>query len=391
MVACRVGLSPRFLYRGLRASTLAVVAAVLCANGAGVSALGQSKSKRKGSEAKSTRANYDDLARAAERLPWRRRPLLAGTPDGRLVAIVDGDVFERAAPGGEWTALGPTLESASAVSHPVALGITASGGWRALLRDGRVVEASATGERRVVASLALDGGSVAVDGAFDAEPQWVALNSATNRRGVVFVADGDMWRQDVEVPGPIVAVCRVDGVWRVVANDTVYESASRAVKARSRLVGANVYGMTFRTSLRGWIAADKGMLVETNDGGERWLPKPLGGDLVFEWIGFVTPTVGYATAVAGGRARRGHVFASRDGGETWTDVGSGADPLSAPVVGASGTMCILDADGTLLHSSASGAAKPAGRIRSRTVRRSGGRGDKAEAPPRGDGGARKKP
>jgi photosystem II stability/assembly factor-like uncharacterized protein len=175
------------------------------------------------------------------------------------------------------------------------------------------------------------------------------------------------WAQVAEMPGSITAACHSGGRWRVVADGTILEVADGRVTSRSSLVGANVYGVSFRTADHGWIAADRSMLVETSDGGTRWLPKTIGRDLVFEWIGFPSPTVGLALAAEApsGRVRQGHLYTSHDSGRTWSRAASGEHPLSEPVAAESGALCILDAKGTLLVSSGSGAMKPWGTIRGR--------------------------
>jgi hypothetical protein len=314
---------------------------------------------------KSTRADYDDLARPAKRLPWVPRPLLAGRVDGRLVAVLDGEVFERSAPTASWDALGPILESGSTLAAPVALAVVEPAGWRACLRDGRIVESTGLGDRHVVASLAREEGAVAVVAELDGSAPWVAIAAASGRRGAVLVFTNGSWSQVGEVPGTITAACKQGGAWRVVADGVVLEVADGRVNSRSSLVGANVYGMSFRTSENGWIAADRGMLIETSDGGSRWLPRPVGQDLVFEWVEFATPTLGLALAAEApsGRVRRGHVYTSRDAGRTWSRAASGEHPLSEPITDESGRMCILDAGGALFVSSASGSVKPGGSIR----------------------------
>jgi photosystem II stability/assembly factor-like uncharacterized protein len=74
--------------------------------------------------------------------------------------------------------------------------------------------------------------------------------------------------------------------------------------------GRDLNAVSFADSKRGWVAGDSGFLAYTEDGGGKWVERPLGIDRSINDIYFPTKERGFILA-------GGSIFESSDGGHTW--------------------------------------------------------------------------
>lgn len=83
---------------------------------------------------------------------------------------------------------------------------------------------------------------------------------------------------------------------------------------------ASLRDVTFVDALRGWAVGDRGLVLRTTDGGERWRRVPTPTDWRLDSVTFLGAELGWAV---GGRARpythesRGVVLATTNGGRDW--------------------------------------------------------------------------
>lgn len=85
--------------------------------------------------------------------------------------------------------------------------------------------------------------------------------------------------------------------------------------------------LSFLDSSRGWLLTENRVLMRTEDGGETWI-KPAGSNFNVGYYQFLDANRGLATDPAGNQ-----LFASSDGGKSWTLVGDTGRPTGAGLNG----------------------------------------------------------
>ncbi|MHA1454327.1 MAG: WD40/YVTN/BNR-like repeat-containing protein [Promethearchaeota archaeon] len=111
----------------------------------------------------------------------------------------------------------------------------------------------------------------------------------------------------------------------------------------------------------GWISADFGAILYTEDGGESWVNQTTGITRHLHDIFFISPTKGWSVGTAG------NILATDDGGMTWTKQESGSslqlyavkfkDENNGIVVGERGTVLVTDNGGSTWIPEASGSGE----------------------------------
>lgn len=118
--------------------------------------------------------------------------------------------------------------------------------------------------------------------------------------------------------------------------------------------GASLRDVTFADAQNGWAVGDRGVVLRTTDGGERWrrVPTPTGWRL--DGVTFLDADRGWAV---GGRVRpythesRGVVLATINGGRDWQAISDGSLPRLRSVRFFDPKNGVAAGDGTALHPS----------------------------------------
>lgn len=301
---------------------------------------------------------YESLVapKGARRAALPVRPVVAVGEGGRLLAVSGDRVWASANSGRSWSPRGALATAGGAV----ALRSSGALGWRWLGRDGRVAASEDDGRTWTVAvdlaaasglegERAVAGGELGSDGG-----GWAVVRGAGGRGPAsrLVVGSGGAWRPTATVPGAVDAAWAGGGRVVAIAGSDVYRAAvgAEAFERIAALQGATLNAVAFADTDHGWIAAAEGLVIETNDGGATWLPRPVAGSLALEAIGAWTSEVGWAIGSDGARDA---LFATRDGGVTWRRVFEAPSPLSEPVAGG-GAVWLLDGRGALWSAPALG-------------------------------------
>lgn len=281
--------------------------------------------------------SYDSLVatRPDAATPDSERPIVIVT-QAETLCVFRGSVFSTNDAGKDWTRRGAVTGTAlSAAVVP--------NGIRCLLKSGLVAESEDGGRTwKTVLDLAPSSDSTVVCGGFSptGEP-WASVEApkvgvALGIGSAVELAEGPRARIGSAWRGTdlFVATSRGD-VYRGPADGT-------ELKRVVSLQGATLNDIAFADDARGWIATGEGLVLETNDGGTTWLPRPVAGASALDAVGLS----GTAFWVVGRAQSDGVVFVSTDHGVRWRNVLKAPAPISRPVaVGAGGFVCVDGAGG----------------------------------------------
>ncbi len=304
--------------------------------------------------------SYESLVakRPEAATPATPRPLLVPVGSGAF-AVYHGDVFVTEGAASGWQRRGSVGGEAIAA--------TAVGDeWRCLLRNASVV-GSRDGGRTWAVVVTLNsaaGGAAIVCGGF--APDGSVWASANGGKPTVIAAVGSEVRV---VDGPR---SRVGAGWRsadalVTASTSgeIYRGAADGTDLErvAALQGATLNDVAFADDRRGWIATGEGNVLETNDGGTSWLPRPVAGATALDAVGLANAVFW----VVGRSGDDGVLYVSLDGGVRWRSVLTGAAPLSRPVQistaawlvdGSGGVWTASSVDGTWRRTGSLGARSP---------------------------------
>jgi hypothetical protein len=89
-------------------------------------------------------------------------------------------------------------------------------------------------------------------------------------------------------------------------------------KTNAPLSSSRTDDIWFTTSEVGWAVNSNGQILKTEDGGNNWTVQLQDTSVYLRCIGFAGTQLGWAGTVSGAR----RLFATRDGGATWTAVGN---------------------------------------------------------------------
>jgi photosystem II stability/assembly factor-like uncharacterized protein len=267
---------------------------------------------------------YDSIVtrRAEAPTPTAARPLLV-VGGRRAFAVVGGVVYATDDAGATWERRGSTGGDAVAAA---AIGDE----WRCLLRTGQVVSSRDGGRSWTraadLATLADSGSRVAAGGFGPDGEGWAALDGA---RPALVASVGGAWRRIEGPRGRIIAGWRSGGALVALAGGEVYRGAADGpgLLRVATLQGATLADVAFADEQRGWIATAEGLVLETNDGGTTWLPRPVAGAPSLEAVGLADRCFW----VLGRADRSGALYVSGDGGVRWRSALVADAPLSRPV------------------------------------------------------------
>lgn len=85
-------------------------------------------------------------------------------------------------------------------------------------------------------------------------------------------------------------------------------------------VAANLLSVSFADSVHGWIAADNGTLLSTDDGGLNWSEANRPENFIPSKIFFIDPNLGWLAGEYSNKADTGFVLRTSDGGQNWDTV-----------------------------------------------------------------------
>jgi hypothetical protein len=356
-------------------AALAAAGALLAAPGG---AFGQRKPPPAPAGAGSSQTYESLVNRPIHPVEWAPRPVVAAR-GGALVAILGGRVFASLDGGRQWAAVGNIGDEV------VALAPVGADTWRCICRSGTVVDSRDDGRTWTptadLGAVSGSPGTVIACGGFDPDGEgWAALDGPSS---TVVASAGGVWSRFDGVRGRVTTGWRAGGTIAVLAGQDLYRMSvgdGSRFDRMSSLQGAALNAVVFVGAGRALIGADRGLVIETRDGGTTWLPRPAAGQATLEAIG-----TGAAFWAAGSDAGRGVLYASTDDARTWRRVLEAAAPLSRPIEH-TGSVWLVDGAGAAW--SAPGFAGPWRRVGD--VERKTGPGPKPTTRPSGKPDKKKK-
>jgi len=186
--------------------------------------------------------------------------------------------------------------------------------------------------------ISADGGRSWRQVAVPTSAMLTAVHFVDDRRGwavghdavILHTADGgETWRlvhEDVEADSPLFDVFFTDSTrgFAIGAYGLFLDSRDGGATWTSRTISdddAHLHHLARSASGRLFIAAERGNVLRSDDGGEHWqaLPSPYTGSLFGS-----LPLAGDSVLLFG---LRGHAFLSEDAGMTWREVATGVDAM----------------------------------------------------------------
>lgn len=322
------------------------------ANGKGDQKQGGPKAPEVPRVAPVTGRSYADIVAQsgpARRRAWSPRPIV-GVSGQLLVAVVSGRAMTSGDGGATWLQQGPV---GNIGDEALAVGVGPGGAWTCVLRSGIVAE-SRDGARTwtTTADLApmsdISGPRAVEVAGVSAAGAWAVIRgwSEPLPSSALLVGDSTGWRLGARIAGAAVAAWRSDRLFAAIVGSTVIlGGANGEDNARgATLSGASLNDIAFASSTQAWIAADGGLVIESRDGGQTWLPRPV---LAGQDLDAIGPADGGLTWVVGHAGNRGNLSVNQLGRPEWKIALQAPAPLSRPVWTSPGEVLVLDGVGAV--------------------------------------------
>ncbi len=285
----------------------------------------------------------------ARRRAWAPRPIV-GVHGQILVAVVRGRAVTSGDGGITWRQQGPV---GNVGDEAVAIGMGPAGAWTCVLRSGSVAESRDDGRTWTatadLAPLSDISGPRAVEVAgVSSAGSWAVIRGWNEPlpSSALLVGDSTGWRLGARIAGAAVAAWRSDRIFAAIVGSTVIlGGANGEDHARgATLSGASLNDIAFASATQAWIAADGGLVIESRDGGQTWLPRPVLAGQDLDAIGSAD---GGLTWVVGHSGARGNLSVNLVGRPDWKIALQAAAPLSRPVWTSPGEVLVLDGVGAV--------------------------------------------
>lgn len=299
-----------------------------------------------------TGRSYADIVAQSgpvRRRAWTPRPVV-GVMGKQILAIVRGRAYVSTTGGSTWSPAGLAgLDGDEAV----ALGSTDGQALTCILRSGWVVESRDAGvtwtRRTELAPISEITGPRAVEVAgVGPLGAWAIVRGYSEPlpSSALMVTDANGWRLGTKIAGAAVAGWRSREHFAAIVGSTVIlAGADGEDQARgATLSGASLNDIAFATSSTAWIAADSGLVIESNDGGRTWLPRPV---LAGQDLDVIGSTDGGVNWVVGHAGARGNLAVNLAGKPEWKVSLQAVAPLSRPVRSSDGEFVVLDGAGVV--------------------------------------------
>lgn len=299
-----------------------------------------------------TGRSYDDIMAESgpiRRRAWTPRPVVAILGD-RLVAIVGGRAHSSVDGGHNWKAGGLV---GAAGDEAVAAGSCDGVVWTSVLRSGLVVESRDDGmtwaKRAELGPMSEIPGPLAVEAAgVGPAGAWAIVRGYSEPlpSSALLVCDEGGWRLGTAIPGAAVAAWRSDRHFAAIVGSTVILGGANGEDQTrgATLSGASLNDIAFVNPSTAWIAADGGLVIESNDGGRTWLPRPVLAGQDLDAIGSVDGRVNWVLGRTGGR---GNLAVNRAGRPEWKVSLQAVAPLSRPIHSGGAGFVVLDGGGAV--------------------------------------------
>lgn len=285
----------------------------------------------------------------ARRRAWAPRPIV-GVSGQLLVAVVRGRAMTSGDGGATWLQQGPVGSNGD---EAVAVGVGPGGTWTCVLRSGIVAESRDSAQTwTTTADLApmsdiLGPRAVEVAGV-SAAGAWAVIRGWNEPlpSSALLVGDSTGWKLGTRIAGAAIAAWRSDRIFAAIVGSTVIlGGANGEDHARgATLSGASLNDIAFASATQAWIAADGGLVIESRDGGQTWLPRPV---LAGQDLDAIGPADGGLTWVVGHAGARGNLSVNQSGRPDWKIALQAPAPLSRPVWTNPGEVLVLDGVGAV--------------------------------------------